>query len=261
MKKILIIEDEEVLSNILKEKLQIEGYDVFVAKDGVEGLSLMREIRPDLILLDILMPRQDGFGVLEDMKKEKELADIAVIIISNSGQPVEIERALKLGAKDYLVKAEFDPQEVVSKVRKFLGESGLAQKKTKEAADIDSSNFKILIIEDDKFLRDLMSQKLTKEKFNVIEAIDGEEGLKKIQTENPSLVLLDLIMPGLDGFEVLKKAKEDPNTANTPIIILSNLGQKDDVEKGMSLGAKDFLIKAHFTPKEIVDKVKISLSS
>lgn len=114
----------------------------------------------------------------------------------------------------------------------------------------------ILVVEDDKFLRELMSQKLTKEGFQIIQAIDGEEGLKKIKEEKPALVLLDLILPGIDGFEVLSKVKEDPEISKTPIIILSNLGQREDVEKGIKLGATDYLIKAHFTPGEIIEKIK-----
>lgn len=119
---------------------------------------------------------------------------------------------------------------------------------------------KILIIEDDKFLRDLITQKLKKEGFGVAEAVDGEKGLKKIKAEKPDLVLLDLILPGIDGFEVLAKAKEDPVLAEVPVIILSNLGQKDDIERGLRLGAVDYLIKAHFTPGEIIEKIKKALS-
>lgn len=118
---------------------------------------------------------------------------------------------------------------------------------------------KILVIEDDKFLRELITQKLNQEDFDVAEAIDGEEGTEKIKTEKPDLVLLDLILPGIDGFEVLSQVKKDPSLASIPVIILSNLGQKEDVERGLKLGAVDYLIKAHFTPKEIIEKVKNAL--
>lgn len=114
----------------------------------------------------------------------------------------------------------------------------------------------ILIIEDDKFLRELISRKLIGEGFKIDEAIDGEEGLKKIKESKPDLVLLDLILPGLDGFEVLERIKDDSSTASVPVLILSNLGQKDEIERGLSLGAVDFLVKAHFTPEEIVAKMK-----
>ncbi len=115
---------------------------------------------------------------------------------------------------------------------------------------------KILIIEDDKFLRELISHKITKEGFMVEEAADGEEGLEKIKKLKPNLILLDLILPGIDGFEVLKRLKEDISLSFIPVIILSNLGQREDIEKSLRLGAVDFLVKAHFTPDEIVSKIK-----
>lgn len=115
---------------------------------------------------------------------------------------------------------------------------------------------KILLIEDDKFLRELMARKLLTLNYDVSVAVDGEEGLQKIKEEKPDLVLLDLILPGINGFEVLEKAKSDPNTVAIPVIILSNLGQGDDIERGLKLGAKDFLVKAHFTPQEIVNKLQ-----
>ena len=115
---------------------------------------------------------------------------------------------------------------------------------------------KILIVEDDKFLRDLLSKKLQDENLTVLPAVDGEEGIKKTGEEMPDLILLDLILPGINGFDVLKKIKEDSKTSEIPVIVLSNLGQKEDVDRALSLGAKDYLIKANFTLEEIFDKIK-----
>ncbi len=115
---------------------------------------------------------------------------------------------------------------------------------------------KILIIEDDKFLRQLIVRKLTEEGYDISEAVDGEEGVKKVKEIMPDLILLDLILPGIDGFEVLSRIKSDEPTKKIPVIILSNLGQKEDVERGLNLGAVDYLIKAHFTPGEIVEKIR-----
>jgi CheY-like chemotaxis protein len=120
-KKILIIEDEEIMLNLLQKKLTKEDYEVSVARDGDEGIRVMKEVKPDLILLDIIMPKMGGFEVMEEMNKDEELKKIPVIIISNSGQPVELDRAQKLGAKDWLIKTEFDPQEVIDKVIKQIG--------------------------------------------------------------------------------------------------------------------------------------------
>ncbi|MDD5551774.1 MAG: response regulator [Candidatus Pacebacteria bacterium] len=119
-KKILIIEDEKILSGLLDKKLKEVGFETALAYDGQEGMEKMKAEKIDLILLDIIMPRKGGFEVLEDMQKEPELKKIPVIIISNSGQPVEISRALDLGVKDYLIKTQFDPDEVIEKVKKQL---------------------------------------------------------------------------------------------------------------------------------------------
>ncbi len=114
---------------------------------------------------------------------------------------------------------------------------------------------KILTIEDDKFLRELIKRKLQEVGFEAVSASNGEEGLKLAKAEKPNLILLDLIMPGMDGFTTLKELQKDPLLASVPVIILSNLGQQDDIDKAKQLGAVDFLVKAHFTPNEIVDKI------
>ena len=120
MKKILLIEDENLIVDLLRRKLTLEGYEVSVARDGEEGVKSMRESKPDLILLDIIMPKKGGFEVMTEMQKDKELRKISVIVISNSGQPVELDRAQKLGARDWLIKTEFNPQEVIEKVKKQI---------------------------------------------------------------------------------------------------------------------------------------------
>jgi len=119
----------------------------------------------------------------------------------------------------------------------------------------DQKSIKILLIEDDSFLRELMSEKLRNSGYEVIEAVDGNEGLKKIQTENPALVLLDLILPGIDGFDLLRDFRKELKI-EVPIIVLSNLGNKDDIDRVMSAGANDYLIKAHFTPADVLERMK-----
>lgn len=119
-KKILLIEDEEILIDLLQKRLSREGYEISIAKDGDEGLRIMKELNPDLILLDIIMPKMGGFEVLEEIAKSPELKKIPVIIISNSGQPLELERAKKLGVKDWLIKTEFNPEEVIEKIAKQI---------------------------------------------------------------------------------------------------------------------------------------------
>lgn len=117
----------------------------------------------------------------------------------------------------------------------------------------------ILLIEDDPFLLDIYTTKLKEARFSVIVAADGEEGLRKIKEEVPELLLLDIVLPGMDGWEFLRKIKKDDKFKNLKIIILSNLDQKMEVEKGLKLGAVKYLIKAHFTPTEVVKQIKKTL--
>lgn len=114
----------------------------------------------------------------------------------------------------------------------------------------------VLLVEDDTFLSGMYVTKLTLEGFNVHLATDGVEGLRQAKAVKPDIVLLDIVLPKMDGFHVLEGIKKDPAIKDTPVILLTNLGQKEDVERGLSLGAVDYLIKAHFMPSEVVTKVK-----
>ena len=115
---------------------------------------------------------------------------------------------------------------------------------------------KVLLIEDDTFLSGLYATKFSMEGFEVYSATDGEAGLKLAREKMPDVIILDIILPVKDGFEVLSELKKDSATSPIPIILLTNLSQKEDAEKGLKQGAVDYLIKAHFMPSEVVDKVK-----
>ncbi len=250
-KKILIIEDDVFLGDVLLKKLNHENYETTLARDGGEGLKKITELKPDLILLDIILPTMNGYEILETKFRDPEIKNIPVIVISNSGQPVEINRVLALGVKDYLIKAQFDPEEVITKVRAQLGDEtvgpgskgGLAGKK-------------IMWVEDDKFLSDIISRKLASQKCTLIHAITGEEALARVENDMPDIIMLDLLLPGMNGFQILQKIKSNPKIKHVPVILLSNMGQQSDIEKGETLGAAKFLIKATVTLDEIVNEIK-----
>lgn len=115
---------------------------------------------------------------------------------------------------------------------------------------------KILLVEDDTTLMDMYSLKLKEEKFNLIVASDGIAALEQVRSEKPQVILLDIMMPKMDGFAVLTELKKDVATKDIPVIMLSNLGQKADIEKGKELGAVDYIVKASMTPTQVIEKVK-----
>lgn len=117
----------------------------------------------------------------------------------------------------------------------------------------------LVIIEDDKFLRDLIVRKLTQEGFQVREAENGEKGLEVLREDLPQLLLLDIVLPGINGYDVLIEMKKDERLASIPVVVLSNLGQKEEIERAQTLGAKDFLVKAKYTPSEIAARIRTLL--
>jgi len=115
---------------------------------------------------------------------------------------------------------------------------------------------KVLLVEDDPFLIDIYTTKLKAEGFDLLSAKDGEEAMEKIKSDKPALVILDIVLPNMDGWWVLKQIKEIKGAEKPKILVLSNLGQKEEVEKGLMLGADKYLIKSDFTPSQIVKELK-----
>lgn len=120
-KKIMVVEDDEHISKVYEIKFAKEGIDVVLARDGEEAVVKITAEKPDVILLDLMIPKKDGFGVLEEIKKNPELVNIPVIILSNLGQKSDQDRALALGANEYLVKVDYSIQEVINKAKGYLG--------------------------------------------------------------------------------------------------------------------------------------------
>jgi DNA-binding response OmpR family regulator len=267
-KRILIIEDDTFLGDVLLQRLKNEDYDAYLARDGAEGFNKIKELKPDLILLDIILPNMDGYEILEGKKKDPEISEIPVIIISNSGQPVEINRALALGIKDYLVKAQFDPDEVLEKVRLQIQKeennsvlnNAKAQDATQKIASSPLTGKKIMWVEDDDFLSDIIKQKISGQDCALLHIANGKKALEMVEKEMPDLVMLDIVLPDINGLEILQKIKENPRTEHIPVILLSNLGQKNDIDTGQNLKAARFLIKANVTLDEIIEEIKAVLN-
>jgi len=257
-KKVLIIEDDEAFGDSMLQRLKNAGYDTTLARDGGEGLKKITDILPDLVLLDIVLPSMSGYEILEAKIKNDHIKNIPVIVISNSGDPTGINRALSLGVKDYLIKSQCTAEEIIAKVAMQLGSAGDATGSQGQNVTQNDGlgGRKILWVEDDKFLSDIIARKLSNQNCNLIHAITGEEALAHIEEDMPDIVMLDLLLPGMNGFQVLQKIKSNPKTKHIPVILLSNLGQQSDVEKGETLGAAKFLIKATVTLDEIVKEIK-----
>jgi CheY-like chemotaxis protein len=199
---VLIIDDDGGGAGVMSRILAKEGYRAVPATNGEDGLRLAREIEPALILLDVLMPHVDGWTVLARLKADAQLADIPVVMIS-----VTQDRrfGMTLGAADYLVKP-VEQAKLLQTLRKHIGDRG---------------EHSVLVIDDDKTTRDMLRRMLEREAWSVIEAADGREGLAPLDKHRPAAILLDLMMPQMDGFTFLDSLRQRGAETAVPIIVLS----------------------------------------
>lgn len=118
--KILVVEDEQILAEMYQDKFKKEGFEVIVAKDGKEGIKMMREQKPALVLLDILLPNENGIDFLKKQKKDPELSSVPIIVFSNFDDPETKKETLDLGVKEYLIKSNHNPREIVEQIKKYI---------------------------------------------------------------------------------------------------------------------------------------------
>jgi signal transduction histidine kinase/CheY-like chemotaxis protein len=197
---VLVIDDDPHMIELLQENLAEEGYRVVGARDGDEGIAKARKIRPDSIVLDIVMPRKDGWQVLHELKAEPATRDIPVVLLSIVDQK---NLGYRLGAADYLVKP-FEREALLAALSRA---SRHCQR--------------LLVVDDDPNIVELVRQLLEGAPVAVDAAADGSEALRMIAREPPDVVFLDLLMPGLDGFGVLEALQADPDRRHLPVIVLT----------------------------------------
>jgi len=265
MPKILIVEDEEFLSDMYKIKFGQAGYATVVARDGLEGFELAKKEQPDLVLLDLILPKLDGFKVLEKLRKEASTKKIKVFILSNLGQGDEVNKGLKAGANGYFIKANLTPSQLLEKVDAIFNNQSEAEK-NKESKVVHTEDFehkavekkqaKILLIEDEEAIINMYKLRFDKEGFQIEVARNGAWGLKLARQKKFDVILLDMVMPAMNGYEAIKALKSDDSTKNVPTIILSNSAQDGDIKQAKELGADAYLLKSMITPAKLVKEVE-----
>jgi len=265
MPKILIVEDEEYLSDMYKIKFEQAGYVTVVAHDGEEGFELAQKEQPDLILLDLILPKLDGFKVLAKLRKEPNTKKIKVFILSNLGQSDEVNKGMKTGADGYFIKANLTPSQLLEKVNVIFNNKSDMEKDIKnmtihaedsEYRTVGKKLAKILLIEDEEAIINMYKLRFDKEGFQIEVARNGAWGLKLARQKKFDIILLDMVMPAMNGYEAIKVLKSDDNTKDVPIIILSNSAQDGDIKEAKKLGAAAYLLKSMITPAKLVQEVE-----
>ncbi|MGE0084440.1 MAG: adenylate/guanylate cyclase domain-containing protein [Desulfococcaceae bacterium] len=256
---ILVIDDDVLSRTIIASGLEENGYIVITADNGSEGLQKLyflatREPQAvDLVLLDLLMPKMDGFDFLSEMKNIKILRHIPVIVTSGEMDQESIAKCLQMGAVDYLTKP-CDSVLLLTRVKNVLQSSGRIRDRKKSGPPV------ILIVDDDPMYRMLLSSCLEEKGYIIAEAENGKQAWEMICAVPYDLVFLDLLMPEMNGFEVLSRVKADSSLHHIPVIVVSGEDDMDGIVRCIETGAADYLSKP-FDPAILHARVNASLST
>lgn len=256
MSSIIILSEQETLVQTLSTILSSHGITLEHVSDPTKFIQTVSSVKPLMIIIDVAVAGKTGLIHLEELRKsDPSISNIPVMIGEETGDLIVISEALKHNIVDYFVTGKLDSSLVIQKIFKNIPkDSGIV---TPESVSKPAAHkYMLLLVEDDRFLRDLAIQKFTAdENMTVITAMDGEQGLILAEKHIPHIILLDILLPGIDGFEVLKRIRSKPQFSRTLIVMLSNFGQREDIDKAMALGANQFFIKANYTLDEIVAEV------
>jgi CheY-like chemotaxis protein len=263
MPKIILAEDDPMISEIYEKKFTEAGYEVTVADSGDLVLAMYKKNKPDIILLDLILPKMNGFEVIEQIRKTDQ--DTKIIVFSNLNQAEDREKASRLGANGFVSKADYTPSNLVNEVERQVNQlkeekingERLARAEENGGSVISTgTKGKILMMEDEEIFRDMFGGKLKEDGFEVDFAEDGAIGIKKAMAGNYSLFIVDMVMPNLAGEEIVEKLEREEKTKEIPIVILS--ASVDETKQRMmeEKGIKAFFVKTQLIPSELSKKVQ-----
>lgn len=226
---ILVADDDEHIADVLEFSLVGEGCAIVRAADGDAALELANKTTVyqwDLIVLDVNMPGKNGFSVLKALKSNSNTAHIPVIMLTRRDEDENVILGITEGAVDYIIKP-FTMDDLTLRI----------------SSAINRHKVQVLIADDDELIREVLAQKFQRLGYRPVLAANGHEAWQKLQQERPALAIVDIMMPGMDGFAVLHQARHNSATAEIPIIILTAKGQQQNILQGLEMGAHDYIVK------------------
>jgi CheY-like chemotaxis protein len=234
---VLVVDDDPGVRDLMSRTLSREGFRVEMAVDGATALRRARELRPDVITLDVLMPEMDGWAVLSALKSDADVAGIPVVMLT-----VVDEKPLgfALGVSEYLTKP-IDRARLAGVLRKYAP-AGSAQT--------------VLIVEDDTAARRVMRQELRKSGWRVVEAANGRLALQQLEPHAPDLVLLDLVMPEMDGFEFLDALRQRDGARRIPVVVITAKDLTEEDRRRLNGGVERVVQKSGHEPEALLGEVR-----
>jgi CheY-like chemotaxis protein len=239
---VLVIDDDPDARDLMRRFLAREGFDTITAADAGEGLRLARQFRPTLITLDVVMPRMDGWAVLRELKADPALAAIPVVMLSILD---EQEKGFALGAADYLTKA-FDRDRLRSVLK---------------AHRIGKPGAHVLVVEDDDATRAILRDMLEREGCRVDVADNGMDALERVAKAKPDIILLDLLMPKMDGFEFVTALRSRPDRSEIPIVVLTAKDLSETERERLAGEVKTVLRKSMHSRDELAAELRRALKA
>jgi PAS domain S-box-containing protein len=237
-KRVLVIDDDPDAVYLLQENLNRQEYEILGARNGQDGLALARKLRPQAILLDIVMPGADGWHVLHDLKADPITTNIPVVFLTIVDKKA---LGLALGAAAYLLKP-LDPAEVRDTLHRVTGETAHRPRN-------------VLVVDDDPQIPDLLRQFLPESDFHLEWAADGIAGLAAVEARPPDILLLDILMPRLDGFGVIERLRANPLTCDLPIVVISAMDLTPEEAARLKEMVDGIMKKQGFEGSKLVDEI------
>jgi CheY-like chemotaxis protein/anti-sigma regulatory factor (Ser/Thr protein kinase) len=235
--RVLVIDDDADVRDMMRRFLSREGFDVVTARDGPEGIALARELQPSAVTLDVLMPGEDGWSVLKAFKSDPDLADLPVIMVTILD---ERTKGIALGASGYLAKP-IDRAKLAAALAPYKAKGRLPA---------------ALVVEDDAAARVAIVRALREEGWEAIEAENGRIGLERLEARPVDLILLDLMMPEMDGFEFLARLRADPARDGVPVVVVTAAELSEDDRRRLEGGVVRILEKTACGREELLRRIR-----
>lgn len=237
MQTILLVDDELDMLKILTMRLTHEGYKIEQEGDGSKVTQRVKDLKPDLVIIDYYLAGQDGAEICKELKSDEESKDVSIILYTAAKDKVEDEGFKDIA--DAVLSKPFSKEELLSTIKRILA----SKRKPR-----------VLLIEDDMLIAKLVLFKLEKEGFDTSWKDNGLDGLNEAKASKPDIVLIDIMIPKLDGFGVLEGLKADPDTGSIYTMFLTALGNEEKIEKAFNMGVDDYLTKP-FLPAELIRRI------
>jgi CheY-like chemotaxis protein len=258
-KTVLLVDDNPENIVLLTQTLKSEHFNILEATSGKDALEIANAHQPDLIVLDVKMPDMDGFETCREFKANNATRNIPIIFITGKTERADIEEGFSAGCEEYLTKP-FKVTEVLSRIRTHLLLNAKKDPKLlgQEQNSVAINGFKVLIVDDHPTNINILKDTLESFQLEISIALNGKTAVDITSRIQPDLILLDIMMPEMNGFEVCRHLKADPATKDIPIIFVTAKNQPEDIEKGFALGGCDYVLKPFYL-LEVQARVKSHL--